>query len=119
MLRDHKEQIEEVIELGNDWKLERDKPESDHSYMMKILENLSKDTLDYIQALYYIGIELYSETESDEEVSRKEVFEEHMTQVKLIQDDKKNQLSYLSSKKDLSKYLGIAISYIGWDIENN
>ena len=105
MLMNHKEQIEDVMELGNN--------------MMKILENLSKDTLDYIQALYYIGIELYSETESNKEVSRKDLFQEHLTQVKLIQGDKKDQVVYLSNKKDLSKYLTIAISFIGWDIEQN
>lgn len=118
MLRDHKEKIEEIMELNDELNLKKEGSSLlDYKVnMYNALEKLSKDTLDYLQTIFYIG----REYDSEEGVqSPKEIFVGYLSYVKSFKDGKDVQIDYLSYNNKLSKYMKIGIDYIGWDIDNN
>ncbi len=135
MLRDHKNKIEEIMELNTSM-IKRKNIDSnnftqknveslrlnesiDTSYlkvMYNALETLSKDTLDYIQTLYYVGAEI--ELNGEKEYSKDEVFQEYLKHVKSFKEDRNGQIMYLTNKMHLSKFIDKGINYLGWDVDN-
>lgn len=130
MLRNHKEQIEEIIEIHQS----ESKPEDSVSRIFTIediegsidfnarsktnlaLDSLSKETLDYIQTLYYVGTD-YKPKET--ELTKEQSFDKYLNYVKSFGNDKKSQVYYLSMKTHLSEYVKKGIDTMGWDIDQN